>query len=271
MITLQEASKIHHLSRNAILELAEQYQITITGSGTDCRIDDVGLQDVIQLNVRINDCKGDLRRILQTLEEEIEIRKEEMDETLLRLDDLIDFYKSIERISPVFKFIMNEAILLLPEGIIRDVFIDVCHSKQLSEVAQKYGLSLAKTCHFYYAAIKFIENRQGFLAKYIGLDAEMELEIIDLKRKNRIASDYSNLLSLDLVSDLGLSTRAFNCLRSLGLRTVEELLRFVKTGGFDKLTDTRNLGDKTLTEIKEALIEHQIIDKDEYSDLFRYV
>ena len=49
------------------------------------------------------------------------------------------------------------------------------------------------------------------------------------------------------ISDLDLSIRAYNCLKALDLRTVQEVLDY----GINNLRNHRNVGMKTITEIEE--------------------
>lgn len=51
------------------------------------------------------------------------------------------------------------------------------------------------------------------------------------------------------VRDLNLSTRAYNALLQNNLHTVEEILRF----GWQNIALIKNIGAKTVTEIKEAV------------------
>lgn len=54
------------------------------------------------------------------------------------------------------------------------------------------------------------------------------------------------------ISALNLSTRAENCLRMLGIETIDELCKVTEP----ELKGGSNLGKKTLTEIKDALASH---------------
>jgi hypothetical protein len=71
----------------------------------------------------------------------------------------------------------------------------------------------------------------------------------------RVATDKDSVKRLrrytgnDWVSDLELSTRAYNCLKDAPIRTVKELSKMSD----DELLRIKNLGQNTLAEIKEAL------------------
>lgn len=61
-----------------------------------------------------------------------------------------------------------------------------------------------------------------------------------------IPTDRKTATSID---DLGLSVRAYNCLKRHGVRTVDEL----KTMTDDELMQVRNLGSRCIKEIKEII------------------
>lgn len=69
-------------------------------------------------------------------------------------------------------------------------------------------------------------------------------------RKTIEDGDAGNAVFLQLDSDaVGLSARALNVMRSLGLKTVGDLLDY----GVGNLLNNRNCGQRTMQEVKEAL------------------
>ena len=54
-----------------------------------------------------------------------------------------------------------------------------------------------------------------------------------------------------MIEDLDLSVRSYNCLKRAGIQTVEELTQKTE----DEMMRVRNLGKKSLKEVKEKLIE----------------
>lgn len=201
-----------------------------------------------------------LDRVLRLMQEDIDIREGEIAQIIYRMDDMIYHLTTMDEISPLFKLIIDEMVLLIPKGIMRDVFIEFCYSDNITEIACKNNLSLDKTCSLYEDAIRLLKTKHGFLTKY--------LMMIPYTNDR---SNISGLLSKDLEYDLGLSRRAVNCLHGIGLRTVEDLLRFLKNFGLKKLTKQRYLGNKTLEEIKDALIAQGMMDEDEKSYLFQFI
>ncbi len=83
-----------------------------------------------------------------------------------------------------------------------------------------------------------------------GLTLEEEaLEPEAIGEEEGIPSEVYDM-SLD---QLGLSTRVFNALRRSGIRNVGEVLEMVDEGGEDALLAVRNVGAKSLDEIRESL------------------
>ena len=54
-----------------------------------------------------------------------------------------------------------------------------------------------------------------------------------------------------MIEDLDLSVRSYNCLKRAGIQTVEELVQKSE----DEMMRVRNLGKKSLKEVKEKLTE----------------
>ena len=58
---------------------------------------------------------------------------------------------------------------------------------------------------------------------------------------------------------LKFSVRTYNCLRRAGIDSVEELQQFVKRNGHDGLKVIRNLGTRSVEEIKEKLADDDVV------------
>ena len=54
-----------------------------------------------------------------------------------------------------------------------------------------------------------------------------------------------------MIEDLDLPVRSYNCLKRAGIQTVEELVQKTE----DEMMRVRNLGKKSLKEVKDKLIE----------------
>ena len=58
-----------------------------------------------------------------------------------------------------------------------------------------------------------------------------------------------NALQSKMIEDLELSVRSYNCLKRAGITTVEELIQKTE----DEMMHVRNLGKKSLKEVKEKI------------------
>lgn len=66
-------------------------------------------------------------------------------------------------------------------------------------------------------------------------------------------------------------SRTHGCLVVLDLKTEEDLVRFIKENGFQKLLKTKYFGKLSLEKFKASLIQERIIDESENSYLFEYI
>ena len=101
-------------------------------------------------------------------------------------------------------------------------------------------------------AEQYIKEHQEELRPQLQQDALLEVmdEVADLKRP-RIGS-----LTLE---DLGLSVRAYNCLKRGNINTVEELIRKVTSeNGIKELLEIRNMGKYSVYEVLRQLIGHGV-------------
>lgn len=64
-----------------------------------------------------------------------------------------------------------------------------------------------------------------------------------------VTEETSSGLQHKLIEDLELSVRSYNCLKRAGITTVEELIDKTE----DELMHVRNLGKKSLKEVKEKI------------------
>ena len=60
------------------------------------------------------------------------------------------------------------------------------------------------------------------------------------------------------IEDLDLSCRSYNCLKRAGISTVAELTQKTE----DEMMKVRNLGKKSLKEVKEKLLENNLSFRD---------
>lgn len=71
----------------------------------------------------------------------------------------------------------------------------------------------------------------------------------DQETEEPMAEDNTSGLQNKMIEDLELSVRSYNCLKRAGIKTVEELVNKTE----DELMHVRNLGKKSLKEVKEKI------------------
>lgn len=294
MIPLNYLATIFQKDEEDVLRWIKYNKVTASRIGNSWMVDETSFYHVIRLNQKLSEYD-------KYLEEEVRIREEEITNILLQLDDLIYLLKSINKISPILRLLIDEMASLLPAGLNRNIFTDVTSGIGISKCAEAYNLSLSQTCSLYNSTLKIITHKLGFMTEYRDILAREKLrvrrlEIINrnqeekikalsdaLERittgtidnenqsKNLIPLDAIRLLSLNLATDLDLDVRCVNSMHALGLRTVEDLLRYIKNGGLQRTLEARNFGKNSLRRLRYKLIKAGIIDQNEQSYLFEYL
>lgn len=294
MIPLRYFVKMFQKDEEDLLRWLRLNKITSSKIGNTWLVDEASFYRVVRLNLKLSHYD-------EYLAEEIKSREIEITNILLQLDDLMYLFKSAFKISPALRLLINEMALLITDEQKRNVFTDVMSGIHITKVAEKYGVTFQQACYLNDAAMKCIGNRLGFINEYRCNRAKEKLairrleiinhnqwsEIVALKDElNRIKDEgasskgYSEeeipdlvvkLLSLRLEYDLDLNTRCVNCLRTYELETVEDLLRFIKDNSIERLMTARNLGQKSIMELKGKLEQAGIIDKTGHSYLMKYL
>ena len=291
MIPLHYLAAIFQKDEEDILRWIKQYKITSSKIGNTWLIDEASFCRVVRQKMRLSQYD-------EYLAKEVQIRKDEISDILLQLDDLIYLLRSLKKISPLLRLLIKEMASLISNDLKRNIFVDVTSGMNISKVAQKYNITFEKACGIYSASLVYVEKKLGFIYKYRNTLAENKLKIRRLEIENRnqrieinrlldvinrttfefaysppvfIPASAVKLLSLNLTYDLDLEIRVINCLRALEMETVEDLLRYVKEHGFNKLLGYRNFGKESLNSLKMKLIKSGVIDENENSDLFDYI
>lgn len=295
MITLRDAALLFDANERTILYWAKQNNITLTKVGESWMVDDVAISKLFTHNIRWGN---------EYMEKEISIREEALTNAILQIDDLIYLFKSVKRIAPIFRLIIQEMSQLIPNEQKRTVFMEVLSGKGISEVAKNSGLSFTRTCYLYESALAIVRSHQGFFSNHLTILADKETEINRLKiqnnnlkqhikaihtvlEKERVKGNNEELtgmaeenipwtivklLSMNLLTELNLDTRTINCMKVLDIVTVEDFLRFIKnSGGLKSLFMARNFGEKSCKILVHELEKLGVIDSEGNSNLFKYI
>lgn len=294
MIPLCQAALLYNTSERNILNWAKQHKITTSRIGGTLMIDETGLSRFIELNAQISYYN-------EYLEEIVRIKKEELTNIILQIDDLIYLFKSRNKLAPLLRVLIDEMALLIPNEKKRNIFIDVSSNMNLPEVSVKYSLTYDQLCYQYDSALKIIIKKSGFLTGFRDKMAEQQthlrrLEILNKNQNNEIERLYNLLndthydeivdmresyqfipypvikvLSMRFDTDFKLETRTLNSLRGLEIRTVEDMLRYIKGYGLKRLMSARRFGVSSMNNLKEELVKAGIIDENENSVFFKYL
>lgn len=296
MIPVEKAALLYCTNKRDIVNWAKKHQLTISRIGNKLLVDEIGLQRIIELNTRLS-------RYDEYLEEQVRIREKEMTNVLIQIDDLIYLFKSVRKVSPTLRLLVEEMAELIPSEIKRNIFIAILQGGKIDTIAKQFDLSYDKVCYYYESALKYINNKAGFLKDYRKTLIDKELEIrkcqienVNLKaqlskyseildrmgyldeseapinhEKREIPAEIIRTLSINVLTSLNLDIRICNCLRALDLWTVEDLLRYMKDKGWERFLESRNFGKKSLKILKKKFEETGIVMSDGSSDLFEYL
>ena len=91
------------------------------------------------------------------------------------------------------------------------------------------------------------KNSKIYVAGHLGLVGSALVR--NLKKKG-----YTDIVGKS-IEELDLSVRSYNCLKRAGINTVEDLIQKTE----DDMMKVRNLGKKSLEEVREKLIELELV------------
>ena len=90
------------------------------------------------------------------------------------------------------------------------------------------------------------------LRDHLDLIVELNESVAEMENAMKDASgEVGNKGMVMIIEDLDLSVRSYNCLKRAGIQTVEELTQKTE----DEMMRVRNLGKKSLKEVKDKLID----------------
>lgn len=96
------------------------------------------------------------------------------------------------------------------------------------------------------------ENRTDKLYRQASADGIMKTIIANFGVGARIQLPLAESLYKAEIEKLDLSVRGYNCLKRIGINTIEQLVDAINN---DKLTIIRNLGVKSIGEIRAKILE----------------
>lgn len=231
--------------------------------------------------------------------EQIQEKEEEINEMIAHLDDFLFSMRSLNKVSPLFRMIIDEMSLLLVNPKMQKAFSSIATGESIYKAAQEYGISYDRMCTLYKQSLRTIEAKCGFLKEYRNRLAELEhqvreltllnerkkMELLQLGNKKDVSKeklrelyekfgelgrDVLKIYSMSLVDDVKVGIRAANVLKANDIETVEELYKFVAMFGFDRLLNFEGMGRISLQDLKYSLRINGLLDKRDQSPLIDF-
>jgi DNA-directed RNA polymerase subunit alpha len=99
---------------------------------------------------------------------------------------------------------------------------------------------------------KALATAARILIDHLDIIAGINEEVLSMENViNEGSAETPNKGQQLMIEDLDLSVRSYNCLKRAGIQTVDELTQKTE----DEMMRVRNLGKKSLKEVKDKLIE----------------
>lgn len=139
------------------------------------------------------------------------------------------------------------------------------NDKLFKEIARELGITGVRVGQIYQKAMRKVKYKKDWfvLGEYATPEqlAEQDYKayVEELKSKWTYKSalqfieEYEPKIEERKLEYLELSMRAYNCLRRIGIETIEDLLKFDREHTEEEWTKVRNLGRKSYKEIQDAI------------------
>jgi DNA-directed RNA polymerase alpha subunit len=123
-------------------------------------------------------------------------------------------------------------------------------SKQLRTIRDVIDFGLEKIISMPNADIKTVKEISDVIEPLIPEKTTATNYLIRNLKEEQIKYDFKQKNLITPIDELNLSTRAFNALNLVGLKTVEDILNF----GLDNLAKMKNVGRTTIKDIKKEIL-----------------
>jgi len=289
-ISLQEASERYKIPKQQINNLIQKKVISSSKLGNFRMVDNTEIQEYLYYHKTNRQTTNE--KFFSPEEEENEIYNEK------KIFNMTSFYN----IFHIMKMIFDEMLLLISDNNRREIFTDLCLNGNIKKTAEAHGINSKTAFHYYNMSKKEIHRKAGFLKSYRKEKAELLLTIrkyiineqnllneikqlkdhlkrcslnnedcSDLPSVELVSVEVARILSLSLRKDLLFSARLMNSMESEELETVEDLLRFIKEKGIDRLLTLNGYGEKSHMELKEKLLSNGILNEENEIPLLKYI
>lgn len=291
LVPVHQLAQEYKTDARNIINWAKSGKITASRIGTVWMIDEPSLKRYLSYHTK----KANQKKYL---EEELQEKQEEINEMIAKFDDFLFSMRSLNNITPLFRIIIHEMSLLLPEERMQEAFVTISTGGSIYEAATKYGVSYDRMCTLYRKFQRMIIQKMGFIKSYRERLAELEYKVRELTLLNEnkraeiirlshreisddrlqelydkngsIPQSVLDMLCMSLEKDVQIETRAVNALKNIDVETVEQLYRYVSTYGFNRLLELNGFGSTSLRRLKYALRKKGLLDHKDESPLFDY-
>ena len=150
------------------------------------------------------------------------------------------------------KFVNN--IGVIPTDSIFSPVVNVAYKVEPTRVGQsaKYDkLTLEITTDGSIKPHEVLALAAKILVEHLNMFVELTDGAMDMEVMSEVQQDTGNKVLDMTIEELDLSVRSYNCLKRAGIQTVQELANKTE----DDMIKVRNLGKKSLKEVKEKLLE----------------
>ena len=150
------------------------------------------------------------------------------------------------------KFVNN--IGVIPTDSIFSPVVNVAYKVEPTRVGQsaKYDkLTLEITTDGSIKPHEVLALAAKILVEHLNMFVELTDEAMNMEVMSEVQQDTGNKVLDMTIEELDLSVRSYNCLKRAGIQTVQELANKTE----DDMIKVRNLGKKSLKEVKEKLLE----------------
>ncbi len=150
------------------------------------------------------------------------------------------------------KFVNN--IGVIPTDSIFSPVVNVAYKVEPTRVGQsaKYDkLTMEITTDGSIKPHEVLALAAKILVEHLNMFVELTDEAMNMEVMSEVQQDTGNKVLDMTIEELDLSVRSYNCLKRAGIQTVQELANKTE----DDMIKVRNLGKKSLKEVKEKLLE----------------
>lgn len=281
-ILLSTAVRKYRTKEKNIQNWAKAHKITAARIGNTWFIDENSLYRYLEDN-----------KTIQEGQEKIAEQIAEIKKYIARQEGLLLGLKTVENAFPILKVVIDELAKLIKNPVHREIFIDISLGKDINEIAKKYNFPLSKIHYIYNCISDRVLKRasivQTFRDEVAALKRENYRQTILLKNKDKHISYLSAIAKkkqefddnipdeivdvlITPLKDFNLEYRTESALKAAGLKSLEDLLRFVNSWeGWEGLLKIRNFGKLSLRDLRGKLISENIIDLNGDSVYFRYL